>query len=333
MDGKEVQRHRALKYRSIGGIQEGVPVEPEKKRNMKPSDLNASRVTDIESELQNLNKKILKAKGPSDPITKEAIEKMEQEVDQEITNTIIAMGLEERIESVKLELSKVSDHSPNQPLNRNLQEEVDKIMQEFNRKLSQPGAYLGLKQKLQKLETVNRLIEMKVKQEKLKAEINQKVSDEIKAKIENLKAAQEKISNGNSPNKEWVEEAEKAKKELEEVLRSANLEIVRVVKRKAASPPPDVKQKIVEVNNEIMSEIDRVVNSEGLKEKLKELEDEIAKGSNPKDVEKMEAGIKESILSALNVTALKEKIDSLQMEVESKSEVTESKVRVENGRG
>nr|UZQ19727.1 acetyl-coenzyme A carboxylase carboxyl transferase subunit alpha [Gleditsia microphylla] len=336
MDAKEVTRHRMLKFRSIGGYQEGISVEPEIKRNMKPSDVNTPRITDIESELQNLKRKILEAKGPSDPITKEAVQKIEEEVDQEITNAVIAMGLEEKIESVKLELSKVSNRSPNQPLDRNLKEKVDKIMQEFNSKLSQRDAYLGLKQKLQKLETANRLIEMKVKQEKLKAEINQKVSDDIKAKIENLKKAQENSSNGNSPNKEWVEEAEKAKSELEEVLRSANLEVVGVMKRKMANPSPDIKQKIVDVNKEIINEIDRVVNTEeGLQRKLKELEDEIARGSSPKDVEKIEAGIKESILAALNVTALQEKIDSLKGEVESKAKpgtVTESKVGVENGR-
>jgi len=317
------------KFRLIGGFQEGLAVEPERKRNMKPPDVNISRITDIESELQNLKKTILETKGPSDPITNEAIVKIEQEVDQEITNALIAMGLEEKIEFVKLELSK-----PNQPLNHNLKIKVDQIMQEFNSKLSQPGAYLGLKQKLQKLEAVNRLIDMKVKQEKLKSELNQKVSDDIKAKIANLKNAQEKLSNGNSSNQEWIEEAQKAKKELEEVLRSANLEVVGVMKRKAVSPPPDIKHKITEVNNEIISEIDNVVKTKGLKEKLKELEEEIARGSSVEDVEKMEAGIKESILSALNVTALKEKIDTLRTEMESNSgsEVAESKVGVENGR-
>ncbi|XP_028783705.1 acetyl-coenzyme A carboxylase carboxyl transferase subunit alpha, chloroplastic, partial [Neltuma alba] len=332
MDANEVQRHRMLKFRSIGKFQEGIVVEPEIKRNMKPPDVNTSGITDIESELQNLKKTIFETKGPSDPIREEAIGKIEQEVDQEITNALSAVGLEEKIESVRLELSKVSSRSPNQPLDRNLKEKLDTIMQEFNNKLSRPGAYMGLKQKLQKLEVVKRMIEMKAKQEKLKAEINQKVSGDIKAKIANLKTAQEKRSNGNSPDKELVIEAEKAKKELEEVLRSANLEVVKVVKRRETNPTPDIKQKIMEVNNEIFSEIDKAVNSKGLKEKVKELEDELAKGSSPKDVENVAAGIKESILSSLNVTALKEKIDRLKMEVKSTSEVSESKVGVENGR-
>ncbi|KAI9110046.1 hypothetical protein K1719_019087 [Acacia pycnantha] len=68
------------------------------------------------------------------------------------------------------------------------------------------------------------------------------------------------------------------------------------------------------------------------KEKVKELEEKLANGSSPKHVENIEAGIRESILSSLNVTALKVKIDGLKMEVESKSKVSESKVGVENGR-
>ncbi|KAJ1408588.1 ClpP/crotonase-like domain superfamily [Sesbania bispinosa] len=329
MDAKELLHHRHLKFRSIGGFQEGKPVEPERKRNMKPSDINSSKFTDIESELQSLKKKILEAKEPSDPISMEEIQKLVKDVDQEITKALISMGLAEKVQSVKLELSKAS----NQPLDNNLKEKVDKIMQEIKSKISQPGAYLRLKQKLQKLDTVNRFIEMKFQQEKLRQELNQKLSDDTKAKIANLMHAQEVISNGESPDKELEEKAVEVYKELEGVLKSANLEIVGVMDRNVASPPPEVKQKIVELNNEIINEIDRVVNAEGLKGQIKELEHEIAQGSNSKDVEKMEARIKESILAALDVTALNEKIERLREEVESSSKaVSEIKIGLENGR-
>ncbi|KAJ1426879.1 ClpP/crotonase-like domain superfamily [Sesbania bispinosa] len=329
MDAKELLHHRHLKFRSIGGFQEGKPVEPERKRNMKPSDINSSKFTDIESELQSLKKKILEAKGPSDPISMEAIQKLVKDVDQEITKALISMGLAEKVQSVKLELSK----SSNQPLDSNLKEKVDKIMQEIKSKISQPGAYLGLKQKLQKLDIVNSLIEMKFQQEKLRQELNQKLSDDTKAKIANLMHSQEMTSNGESEDKELEEKAVEVYKELEGVLKSANLEIVGVMDRSVASPPPEVKQKIVELNNEIINEIDRVVNAEGLKGQIKELENEIAQGSNSKDVEKMEARIKESILAALDVTALNEKIERLKEEVESSSKaVSEIKIGLENGR-
>lgn len=332
MDTEELLHHRHLKFRSIGGFQEGIPVEPEKKRNMKPSEVNSSKITDIESELQSLKKKILEAKGPFefDSFSKEAIQKLVKEADQEITKALISMGLAEKVQSVKLELSKASSNEPF------IKEKVDKIMEEIKSKMSQPGAYLGLKQKLQKLDTVNRLIETKLKQEKLKQELNQKLSDETKAKIENLKLALAKMTKGESPDKELVEKAGEVEKELEKVLKSANLEIVGVMDRGVVNLPPDVKQKIAELKNEIMNEIDKVVNQEGLKGQIKELENEIAKGSSYEDVENMKASIKERIFAALDVTVLKEKIERLREEVEALSnskDVAENKITVDqNGK-
>ncbi|KAI4355037.1 hypothetical protein L6164_003855 [Bauhinia variegata] len=331
MNTEELLHHRKLKFRSIGGFHEGMPVDPEKMRNMKPSDVNASKINDLESELESLKKKIFEAKAPSDPITEETIKRVKQEVDKEITKAIISMGLKEKVQSVKLELSKAPNRSKNQPLDHVLKDKVDSIVQEFKSKLSRPGAYLGLKHKLQKLDMVNRLIDMKVKGDNLKAEINQKISDDIKAKIANLKKSQELFSNGTSPNKEQTEEAEKAIKKLVEALRSANLEVVGAVNKKVVNLSPDMEQKLGQVNNEIMNEIDRVVNVQGLGSKIKELEDEIAKGSSSKDVEKIEATIRERIHAALNGTALKEKLEGLREEVESSSKVAgQSKVGVEN---
>ncbi|KAK7295055.1 hypothetical protein RJT34_17958 [Clitoria ternatea] len=330
MDAEELLHHRHLKFRSIRGFQEGIPVEPERKRNMKPSDVNSSNIADIESELQNLKKEILEAKGPFDPLSKEAIQKLMKEVDQETTRAFISMGLAEKVQSVKMELSKVSS---TQPLSSTMKEKVDKIVQEVKSKMSQPGAYIGLKQKLQKLDTINRLIEVKHRQEKLKQELNQKLPDDTKVKIENLKVAEEMVSKGESPDNELVEKTLEVKKDLEEVLKSANLEIVGVMERSEVSPPPDIKEKIAKLNNEIINEIERVVNAEeGLKGHIKELENVIAKGSNSEDVRKMEASIKECIAAALDVTALKEKIERLKEKVESSSkEVSENKIGVENG--
>lgn len=118
MDEEELLHHRHLKFRSIGGFQEGKPVEPERKRRMKPSEVNSSNITDVESELQGLKKIILEAKGPSDPISKEPIQKLVNEVDQEITKALISMGLTEKVQSVMKELSSKPQMTPqiNNPL-------------------------------------------------------------------------------------------------------------------------------------------------------------------------------------------------------------------------
>ena len=310
MDTEELIRHRRLKYRSIGGFQEGTPVEPERKRNMKLSDLNAAKAGDLEAELEDLKKKILDAAGPSDPITSEKLEKLKEDVDQEISNAFISMGLQEKLESLQLELSKASDSSDNQTLNL-LKEKVDRIMLEFYHNLTRPGAYLGLKQKLEMLNMAHRLIELKEKGEKLKTEINQKVPAEVIAKMEVLKEAQKKLSEGDPFDEELVEEVERAKNELIEVMKSANMEIIYVKNRNIPPPPPDLAENIAKVNEEIVKEIERAINVTGLSEKIVELRAEIAKGSSVETVEKLKAEIQEQIVAVMDVTTLKEEFEKL----------------------
>lgn len=333
LDTEELLRHRMLKFRSIGvgGFQEGNKVDPERKRNMKASDLNAPNSADIESELTNLEKKILEAKGPSDPITKQTIEKLKQDLDQEITKAFISMGLQDKIGSLKLELSR----SPNRStLNGPLKEKADKIMQDFKLNLSRPGAYLGLKQKLQNLTIVSRLVELKEKSEKLKTDINKKIPAHIKAKTDLLKMARENLARGEMLDKDLAEELERAKNELEEVLKLANLEIIGVTKRKGQSeaPPPDLEEKMVKVNKELREEIEKVVNGMGLNEKIEELKGELARGSSLDKVKKLEAEIKEDILAAMNDTHLKEKVESLRAVASSTEKITEGEVVADNGR-
>ncbi|KAJ6872786.1 acetyl-coenzyme A carboxylase carboxyl transferase subunit alpha [Populus alba x Populus x berolinensis] len=332
MDKEELLHHRKLKYRYIGGFQEGVPVEPERKRNMKLSEVNKPMTDDIELELENLKKKILESNSATDPISSQAIEKLKQDLDQEITNAFISMGLQEKLESVKLELSKASDDHPNKPPNRHLKEKVDQIMQEFQHNLARPGAYLGLKQKLEKLNMVGKLIERKEKSEKLKAEINQKVPDELKAKMKLLKDAQEKLSKGEATDKDLAEQTERAKQELIEFLKSVGLEIVGVTKRNVAPPPPSLQEKITKVNKEIAEEIERVINVAGLGDKVEELKSEIARGSSSEKIEKMQAEIRKEILAALDAMTCKEKLENLRVELASTSGKAEDKVVAENGR-
>lgn len=330
LDTEDLLRHRMQKFRSIGGFQEGIPVDPERKRNMKPSEVNMLKAADIESDLKNLKKRILEAKTPSDPITSKAIAKLREDVEKEITDTFISMGLQEKVESVQLAIAKAPS---NQPSNHSLKEKVDKIVQEFKQNLSKPGAYLGLKQKLEKLNEVNRLLELKEKTEKLKQEINQKVPAEVKAKMKILKTAQDKLSKGDPLDKDLLEEVAKVKKELMEALKSANLEIVGVTKRNVTTPPPELQEKIVNINKDIHKEIERVVNSSGLSSKIEELKAKIAKGSSSSEVAKMEAEIKEKIVAALDAAALKEKVENVQVELQSFLETTtEDKVLAENGR-
>ncbi|KAK3015995.1 hypothetical protein RJ639_005942 [Escallonia herrerae] len=333
MDTAKLLRHRRLKFRKIGGFQEGIEVNPERKRNMKPSDANTPKTDEIVSEVDTLRKVILEAKEPLDPTTNKAIEKLRQDFDQELTKAFISMGLQDKIQTFKLELSRSPAHPSNQPLNLPLKEKADKIMQEVERNLARPGAYLGLKKKLQKLSMVSKLIELKEKSGKVKAEINQKVPADIKAKIERLKQAQEKLSRGLPVDENLAEEVKRIKKDLENVLKSANLKIVGVTKREILSAPPDLEERVAELNKEISEEIGRAAYGTGLGAKMEELKEEVAKGSNPERVKKLEAEVKEGIFAAMNVSPLKEKVENLREGLASSTEaVVESKVGADNGR-
>ncbi|CAN6568064.1 unnamed protein product [Malus baccata var. baccata] len=305
--------HQRLKFRLIGGYQEGIPMELKRKRNIKPSEVNMPRAADLEAEIENLKKKILEAKGPSDPVTIQIIEKLKQDVDKKMANAFISMGLQEKLEAVKLELSKASEHTPSQPLNRNLKEKVDKIMQEFNHNLSRPGAYLGLK-----------LIEVDERKQKLKAKINQRIPAELKEKMELLKNAREKTSKGEATDKDLMEEVEG----------SANLEVVGVTKKNVVTAPPELKEKIVKANAEIYEDIERVVNEAGISGRIEELRADIAKvSSSSEERKKAEAKINEDILAILNVEALKAKVESLTVEVGLPNEIdAEGKISAENGK-
>lgn len=332
MSKEELLRHRMLKYRSIGGFQEGIPVDPNIKINMKPSEINMPKMDDIESELENLKKSIIEAKELSDPVTIKSIEHLKQDIDEEITHAFISMGLHDKLESVMLELSKSSKFLSDQPLNPTLKEKVDKIVEEFNGKLSQPGAYLDLKQKLEKLNSVNRVIELKQKSQQLKMEVNQKIPAELKAKMELLQDSQERINRGEPISKGLIEEVNNVKKELMEVLKSADLEIVGVAKKNVArEAPAELKENILKLNKEIYEEIDRVVDKTGVSERIEKLKEDITKGLSPKDIEKMEEEIKETILSTLDITALREKIENLRTELTSSEEtVSGDKIGNEN---
>ncbi|KAK6162360.1 hypothetical protein DH2020_002201 [Rehmannia glutinosa] len=324
MNTEELLRHRMLKFRAIGlsGFKEGSEVEPERKRNMKSSEVNAPKFADIESEIEDLKKTILEAKGPSDPITNQKLEKLEEDLDQEMTKAFISMGLIDQIESLNLELARAPN--PDQALNQNLKEKADKIVQEFKRNLSRPGAYLGLKQKLQTLNMVSRLLELKENSEKLKSELNQKLSAEIKAKMEALRIAKEKLSRGDPLDEYLAKEVEDAKEELEEVLRSANLQVVGRAKRENLNMPPELREEMVKVNKEIKQEIEKVIDEKGLSWKIDELETEAMKDSTSDKVKKLEAEIKEVITDALSASPLKERLENLTLQPEN--------IGVDNGR-
>lgn len=333
MTTEELLEHRRLKFRSIGlsGCKEGSEAEPERKRNMKASEVNSPKFKDIESELEDLKKAILEAKGPSDPITDQKLEKLEEDLDQEMTKAFISMGLIEQIESLNLELAR--SPNPDKAMSQNLKEKADKIVQEFKRNLSRPGAYLGLKKKLKTLDMANKLLVLKENSDKLKNELNEKLSSDIKQKFETLRRAKENLAQGSPLDDDLALEVREAKDELEEVLRSANLEIVGTTKREGLNVKPETREEIMKLNGDIKKEIENVIEEKGLKWKIDELREEAAKDAKSEKVKKLEAEIKEAIASALSASPLKERLESLRPEAgSSDTRDVQENVSADNGR-
>ncbi|KAK1277842.1 hypothetical protein QJS04_geneDACA024196 [Acorus gramineus] len=115
-----------LKFRSIGGFLEGEPVDPSKKSNMKKREKPVKQEEelvndyDLEEELERLKQQIFSSKDdeslpqPLDMGVNVMLEKLEKEVDEEFTEAVRSMGLKDKVEALRMEVSRVS--VPDQPI-------------------------------------------------------------------------------------------------------------------------------------------------------------------------------------------------------------------------
>ncbi|KAH0449250.1 hypothetical protein IEQ34_023050 [Dendrobium chrysotoxum] len=311
MDTDTLLSHRHLKFRQLGGFQEGSFVEPEIKRNMKKKELDVSKITaNLEAELEKLKVELdAKEKSPRPVFSDEDVEMVKQEVDKEITNAFISMGLQEKLEALKMDLSKAPS---DQNLSLALKDRIDRLVQEFKNNLSTPGSFDGLKQKLKMLSEIRTLQEHKTKGEILKKEINEKLKNQAKVKMELLRKARDLVGKGEEVDDETLTEVNKAKDDLIEMLKSANFEVVGVSRKIAPSAPPVLVEKVAKANEVIFKEIEQVVDMAGLRGKLAELRSEIDKGPS-KDLNKIESlikEIKEGVFTSLDAEELEKKVKS-----------------------
>ncbi|KAM1068620.1 hypothetical protein ACFX2A_000567 [Malus domestica] len=219
MNTEELLQHRRLKFRLIGGYQEGIPMELKRKHNIKPSEVNMPKAADLEAEIENLKKKILEAKGPFHPVTIQTIEKLKQDVDKEMANAFISMGLlievEERKQKLKAEI--------NQRIPTELKEKME-LLKNAREKTSKGEA--TDKDLMEEKNVVTTHPELKEKIVKANAEIYEeieKVVNEagINGRIEELRADIAKVSSSS-------EERKKAEAKIkEDVLAALNVEALK----------------------------------------------------------------------------------------------------------
>ncbi|KAG2326495.1 hypothetical protein Bca4012_035455 [Brassica carinata] len=353
MSGEELLKHRMAKYRKIGVFIEGVPVEPEKKVNMKRRDTVASTSLKLEGEVEKLREQILKAKETSSEdeeveelsseVLNEMIEKLRSEIDEEYTKAAKAMGLEERLTATREEFSKAN--AEEHLMHPVLIEKIEKLKEEFNTRLSEAPNYETLKAKLDMLKDFSRAKAAsdaasvkKVLDKRFQEAVNR---PEVREKVEAVKA--ELASSGASSFEELSDELKEkvlmTKREVEAemavVLKSIGLELEavkpnlkEVVAEQSLVPNENVQEKIEKLNREITEKIEEVVRTPEIKSMVELLKVETAKASQTPDgtqgsqkIEALEMQIKQKIAEALSMSGLQEKQEELEKELAAAREL------------
>ncbi|XP_043707178.1 acetyl-coenzyme A carboxylase carboxyl transferase subunit alpha, chloroplastic-like [Telopea speciosissima] len=349
MDTQELLNHRMLKFRILGGIQEGIPVDAQKKVNMKKGDPpvvqrgKTGRIPDLElaGEVEKLKNEILKAKGssakPPELDLNEMIQKLEREVNQEFSEAVKALGLKDRFEMLREEFAKAKSF-PNQLMDKDLKDKIEKLKQEFNQSLSQAPNYASLNDKLGMLKDVSevkKISEQNDLKSSLKEEINKSFKEvmdrsDLKEKIETLKAdmANSVLSTDRDPDHGLKEKIMNVKNEIElelaDVLKSLKFDVVAVQSKAKDSCEQtsflDLKVKVDELNEEIRKEIKDTINAPDLKNKIDQLKLAVAIAGKVPDkelrnkIEDLTKQIKQSLAEAIS-SSFVEKHEKLKAEI------------------
>lgn len=346
MDTQELLKHRMLKFRKIGGFQEGIPVDPKRKVNMKMKEeppLGMISEAELESEVEKLKQKIVDAKESSTEVSDtgldELIEKLKKEVDYEYSKAIKAMGLDERISMIREEYVKANQQE--QPLHHILMDKIDKLKEKVNHGLSGAPNYKSLKSKIDML---NELSKVKNAEQfaSQKEAINRKLKEvlerpDLKEKVEALKAEIED-SGATSPedvDQGLMDKIVNLKKEIEmemaNALESFGLHVEAIKPTSTDISPQtsdsEISAEFGNLNKEINNKIEGVVNSSDLKNMVEMLKMEIVKAGKMPDlssknkIEALQQQIKQRLFEAINSSELREKYEELTAEI---SEVVES---------
>lgn len=330
MDTETLLKHRVQKFRKLGGFQEGIPIDPKRKVNMKKKEepivaINKASEVELRDEVEKLKEQILEAAksstGSSQVPLKEMIEKLKVELDYEYDEAAKALGMDEKILMVREEIAKARNVN-DQLGHPALKVKIDQLMDEFQRNLPTAPNYSSLKYKLdllKELSNASNISKKSTSKDGIKNEINKRFSElvdrpEVKQKIEALKA---EIANsgvtdvGSSPElrTKIMQLSAELESEFKDVLKSVGLQIV--------SADPSSKAKVDAFQEEVSMIIDDFVNSSDLKEKIELLKEEVAKAGDKPDeesktrIQSLVEEIKEVIKEGVSSKELKEKHEKL----------------------
>lgn len=340
MNTEDLLKHRMLKFRKLGGFKEGIPVDPKKKRNMKKSDIPPAKisVSEVEVQIEKLKQQILKSSSQPpkldlDETLKKLEEKLEKEVDQELSEAAKALGLTESLSKLRDELPKAS--SDDQPLDPLLKGKIEKLQADFNRRLSAAPNANKLKKKHDELTKVKLLLSDRNK-EVASSKINKEaatLTQELKKKFddvmnnprikENYEALQSEFQRASSAS----DLDDELKKKIIEFNNEVDLQVANAVKSvgldvQFVKPGQDgnkfLVREIEELNKDVKKEIDVLANSStDIKRMIEQLKVEVAKaGGTPNSESKnrivaLTQKIKRSLAEAVGSSSLKERYENL----------------------
>ncbi|KAL9243448.1 hypothetical protein vseg_017334 [Gypsophila vaccaria] len=353
MDTQALLQHRSAKFRKLGGFQEGLPIEPSRKRRMKLKDepiVGKTSAVELESEVEKLKEQILKSKDVSSEMPtlglNEMIEKLQAEVDHEYTEAAEALGLKDKLLKLREELEKARN-SQDELMHPALIDKTERFKDEFSQRLSSAPNYASLNSKLDMLKELSKakqMAETNSKSSFLKQELNKKFKEvidrsDLKEKLETLKSEIQSsgVTHLNDLDQGLKTRIMEVKKQVEsefaKVAKSLDLDL-KIVKSKTLdgeeSLPSHLKGMVGELEEETKEKIQDVVESSDLKDKINLLKLEAGKakkGDDPEQQNKIQAlvqEIKDSLAEALSKTELVEKHEKLKAEIEKVIESDES---------
>ncbi|KAK7339818.1 hypothetical protein VNO77_20504 [Canavalia gladiata] len=321
MKTEDLLEHRMLKFRKIGGFQEGIPIDPKRKANMKKRDLSAE--AELRLEADKLKEQVLKAKESSSDPPKEELDKMikklVREVDLEYSKAIKAMGVTDRLLKLREEVSKAN--ADNQFIDPLLKDKIEKLRMEFEQGLSAAPNYGKLQQKLNYLKELSKLkgqFDTNKEDATFKQELKTKFDDvmnnpRIRENYEVLKAEIEGA--GASTPSDLDDEL---KNKIIEFRKEVNSELVNALKSVGYDVKFVDRSRIEEVNKDIEKQVENLINtSDDIKSKIQLLKSEVDKaGETPdseskKNITALVRQIKQSVAEAVHSSSLKEKYETL----------------------
>ncbi|XP_052177066.1 acetyl-coenzyme A carboxylase carboxyl transferase subunit alpha, chloroplastic-like [Diospyros lotus] len=346
MDTQELLKHRMLKFRKLGGFQEGISIDPAKKISMKKKEesiLQPRRTSNLELEgaVEKLKQQILEAKESSTepPVLglNEMIQKLKLEVEHEYTEAVNAVGLKDRLILLREEFMKARN-SKDQPMSPSLNDKMEKFKDELNRSLSAAPNYASLNYKLHMLNEISKakiLSEKNNKMGSLRQAINKRFREildqtNMKEKIESLT---KEIEDSGVPS--FAELDQSLKEKILQVKEEIETDLSDVLESLGLHPEPasfsSLKLKTEELNKEINHVIEDVISSSDLKNKIELLKMEAERAGKTPDPETrskilaLEQQIKHSIAAAVDSSVLKGKYEELKAQISEAIDTSEVK--------